>query len=114
MDKKACAARLSRGRGEKGLVLVYTLLVLLVLVILSILGMLTTTTELRIATNDRSAKEVFYLAEESKTPGHALQATPALPRRQFPQCQLEVFHAARPELWQRVQGPMAIIPGTIH
>jgi Tfp pilus assembly protein PilX len=63
MDKKACAARLSRVRDENGLVLIYALLVLLVLVILSILGMLTTNTELRIATNDRSAKEVFYIAE---------------------------------------------------
>ncbi len=63
VSKRAWVARFSLSGNENGFVLVCGLLVLLVLVILSILGMLTTTTELRMATNDRSAKEVFYIAE---------------------------------------------------
>lgn len=48
---------------ERGAVLVMGLLILLVLTILSLGAMMTTGTELRIASNDRSAKEAFYIAE---------------------------------------------------
>jgi len=63
VSKRARVPAFSLSGDETGFVLVYGLLVLLVLVILSISGMLSTTTELRMATNDRSAKNVFYIAE---------------------------------------------------
>jgi Tfp pilus assembly protein PilX len=50
-------------KNEKGAVLVTGLLVLLVLTILGMVAMMTTGMELRIARNDRSAKQVFYIAE---------------------------------------------------
>lgn len=50
-------------REERGAVLVTSLLILLVLTILSISAMLTTATELKMGSNDRSAKQVFYVAE---------------------------------------------------
>lgn len=50
-------------RAERGAVLVTSLLILLVLTILSISAMLTTATELKMGANDRSAKQVFYVAE---------------------------------------------------
>jgi Tfp pilus assembly protein PilX len=48
---------------EKGAVLVTGLLLLLVLTILGMAAMATTAMELKIARNDRSAKQVFYLTE---------------------------------------------------
>jgi Tfp pilus assembly protein PilX len=63
VSKRAWVPTFSLSGDENGFVLVYGLLVLLVLVILSISGMLSSTTELRMATNDRSAKEVFFIAE---------------------------------------------------
>jgi hypothetical protein len=48
---------------EKGIVLATVMLVVLILSILATAAMMITTTELKIAANDRSAKQVFYLAE---------------------------------------------------
>ncbi len=48
---------------ERGAVLVVGLLIVLVLTILSMAAMMSTGTELKIAANDLSAKEAFYLAE---------------------------------------------------
>ena len=48
---------------EKGAVLVTALLIVLVLTILSLAAMMTTATELKTARNDRSAKQVLYMAE---------------------------------------------------
>ncbi len=48
---------------EKGAVLIAGLLVILVLTILALGAMMTSTTELKISANDRSAKQVFYVAE---------------------------------------------------
>ena len=48
---------------QRGAVLVSGLLVTLVLTILSLGAMMSSSTELRISANDRSAKEVFYAAE---------------------------------------------------
>ena len=48
---------------QKGAVLVSGLLVVLVLTILSLGAMMSSSTELKISANDRSAKEVFYAAE---------------------------------------------------
>jgi Tfp pilus assembly protein PilX len=50
-------------KNEKGAVLVTGLLILLVLTILSMAAMMSTAVELKIARNDRSSKQVFYLAE---------------------------------------------------
>ncbi len=48
---------------SKGTALVTGLLVVLLLTILSLVAMISTGTELKIASNDRSAKEAFYIAE---------------------------------------------------
>jgi Tfp pilus assembly protein PilX len=48
---------------ERGAALITGLLLLLVLTILGLAGMMTTIMELKIAANDRSAKQVFYIAE---------------------------------------------------
>ncbi len=48
---------------ERGAVLIVGLLVILVLTVLTMAAMMSTGTELRIAANDRSAKEVFYISE---------------------------------------------------
>jgi len=50
-------------KNEKGSVLVTGLLLLLVLTILGMAAMMTAGMELKIARNDRSAKQVFYIAE---------------------------------------------------
>lgn len=50
-------------KNEKGAVLVTGLLVVLLLTILATGAMMNITTELKISANDRSAKQVFYLAE---------------------------------------------------
>jgi Tfp pilus assembly protein PilX len=48
---------------EKGAVLVTALLFVLILTILSLAAMMSTVTELKITANDRSAKQVLYVAE---------------------------------------------------
>ncbi len=48
---------------ERGAVLITGLLLVLVLTILSLAAMMSTATELKIASNDRSSKQVFYVAE---------------------------------------------------
>lgn len=50
-------------KNEEGAALVTGLLLVLVLTVLSLAALATTTMELKIASNDRSAKRVFYLAE---------------------------------------------------
>jgi Tfp pilus assembly protein PilX len=49
--------------GERGAVLIAGLLVILVLTVLTMAAMMSTGTELKIAANDRSAKQAFYVAE---------------------------------------------------
>jgi Tfp pilus assembly protein PilX len=53
----------SCARNERGAALVTGLLLILVLTILSMAAMMTTAMELKMASNDRSAKQVFYGAE---------------------------------------------------
>ncbi len=50
-------------KGERGSALIVGLLLIFVLTILGLAGMMSTTMELKIAANDRSAKQVFYIAE---------------------------------------------------
>ena len=50
-------------KDERGAALITGLLLVLVLTILSMAAMMSTATELKIAANDRSAKQVFYAAE---------------------------------------------------
>jgi Tfp pilus assembly protein PilX len=63
MKKLASFAKPFCNKNEKGAVLVTGLLLLLVLTILGMAAMATTVMELKIARNDRSAKQVFYVAE---------------------------------------------------
>jgi Tfp pilus assembly protein PilX len=49
--------------GERGAVLIMGLLIILVMTILGMAAMMSTAVELKIARNDRSAKQVFYLTE---------------------------------------------------
>jgi Tfp pilus assembly protein PilX len=63
MNKKTWLEKIFRPPNEKGAVLITGLLFVLILTLLSVAAMMSTATELRIATNDRSAKQVFYLAE---------------------------------------------------
>ncbi|MBM4333709.1 MAG: hypothetical protein FJ117_21255 [Deltaproteobacteria bacterium] len=63
MNKARFLKRTFQAGNERGAVLVAGLLVALVLTILSVAAMMSTTTELMIAANDRSAREAFYLAE---------------------------------------------------
>jgi Tfp pilus assembly protein PilX len=63
MNEKTWLERILRSTDEKGAVLVTGLLFVLVLTLLSIAAMMSTATELKIAANDRSAKQIFYLAE---------------------------------------------------
>jgi Tfp pilus assembly protein PilX len=63
MSSKAWFNKIYFRNNEKGAALVFGLLLVLVLSILSLAGMMTTATELRITRNDRSAKQVFYVAE---------------------------------------------------
>jgi hypothetical protein len=48
---------------EKGIALVISLLLILVYSILSLAGMISTSTKLKISSKNRSAKQVFYVAE---------------------------------------------------
>ncbi len=50
-------------KDERGAALITGLLLVLVLTILSMAAMMSTATELKIASNDRSSKQVFYVAE---------------------------------------------------
>jgi Tfp pilus assembly protein PilX len=63
MNKVLFLSRKFHAGNEKGAVLIVGLLVILVLTILSMAAMMSTGTELRIASNDRSAKQAFYVAE---------------------------------------------------
>lgn len=63
MSKKGSLMVVCFPTGERGAVLITGLLVLLVLTILSMTAMMSTIVELKIARNDRSAKQVFYIAE---------------------------------------------------
>jgi Tfp pilus assembly protein PilX len=63
MKKLISFAKTFYNKNEKGAVLVTGLLLLLVLTILSMAAMATTVMELKIARNDRSAEQVFYVAE---------------------------------------------------
>jgi len=63
MNRLLFLRKIFRAHNEKGAILVAGLLIVLVLTILSLAAMMSTGTELRIAANDRSAKEAFYAAE---------------------------------------------------
>jgi hypothetical protein len=63
MNTRAWLKKVSLSIDERGAALITGLLLVLVLTILSIAAMMSTATELKIASNDRSAKQVFYLAE---------------------------------------------------
>ncbi|MGD0624871.1 MAG: PilX N-terminal domain-containing pilus assembly protein [Thermodesulfobacteriota bacterium] len=63
MNKELFLRKKFHAGNEKGAILIVGLLVILVLTVLSMAAMMSTGTELRIAANDRSAKEVFYTAE---------------------------------------------------
>jgi len=58
-------------RNERGAVLVTGLLLVLVLTILSVGAMMSTATELKMAANDRSSKQVFYVAEAGVEDGRS-------------------------------------------
>jgi Tfp pilus assembly protein PilX len=77
MRKGTWFRRLSCAGNDRGSVLVYSLLVLMVLVVLSLGAMMSTTTELRITSNDRSAKQVFYVAEAGVEDGRSRLQTSA-------------------------------------
>ncbi|MBI5966426.1 MAG: hypothetical protein HY882_01025, partial [Deltaproteobacteria bacterium] len=63
MMSHSCFGKILPAENEKGAVLVTGLLLVLVLTILSMAAMMSTSAEIRIAANDRSAKSAFYLAE---------------------------------------------------
>ncbi len=63
MNKELFLRKKFHAGNEKGAILIVGLLVILVLSVLTMAAMMSTGTELRIAANDRSAKEVFYTAE---------------------------------------------------
>jgi Tfp pilus assembly protein PilX len=63
MNQLLILKKIFKADEQKGAVLVAGLLIVLVLTILSLAAMMSTGTELRIAANDRSAKEAFYAAE---------------------------------------------------
>jgi len=80
MKKAYLSRRIFPLRNEKGAVLVVGLFIILVLAILSVAAMMSTGTELTIASNDRSTKEAFYVAEAGSEEGRArLQATSPSP-----------------------------------
>jgi len=60
---QSCFRRVFTAESEKGAVLITGLLLVFVLTILSMAAMMSTSAELRIGANDRSAKRAFYLAE---------------------------------------------------
>jgi Tfp pilus assembly protein PilX len=63
MNIRGMFKKISLATDERGAVLITGLLLVLVLTILSLAAMMSTATELKIASNDRSAKQVFYVAE---------------------------------------------------
>jgi hypothetical protein len=63
MDTRPFFKKVSFVIGERGAVLATALLIVLVLTLLSVAAMMSTVTELKITANDRSAKQVFYVAE---------------------------------------------------
>ncbi len=63
MKTRAWLTNHSLSQDERGAALITGLLLVLVLTILSMAAMMSTATEMKIATNDRSAKRVFYVAE---------------------------------------------------
>ena len=63
MKRTPISRKLIAHGDDRGTVLVISLLIMLLLTILSMAAMMSTGTELKIASNDRSAKEVFYIAE---------------------------------------------------
>jgi len=63
MNQLLLLRRILKTGDERGTVLIAGLLVIVLLTVLSLVGMMSTGTELRISSNDRSAKEAFYVAE---------------------------------------------------
>jgi Tfp pilus assembly protein PilX len=63
MEKKLFFQKNYHLGNERGAVLIVGLLIVLVLTTLSLAAMMSTATELKIAVNDRSSKEAFYLGE---------------------------------------------------
>lgn len=63
MNIRGMFKKISLATDERGAVLITGLLIVLVLTILSLAAMMSTATELKIASNDRSSKQVFYVAE---------------------------------------------------
>ena len=71
MNKLISFVKAPCNKNERGAVLVVGLLFVLILTILSIGAMMTTATELKIAANDRSSKQVFYIAETGTEDGRS-------------------------------------------
>ena len=63
MNIRGMFKKISLATDQRGAVLITGLLLVLVLTILSLAAMMSTATELKIASNDRSSKQVFYVAE---------------------------------------------------
>ena len=63
MNPLLLLGRIFKTGNERGAVLIAGLLVIVLLTVLSLAGMMNTGTELRISSNDRSAKDAFYAAE---------------------------------------------------
>jgi Tfp pilus assembly protein PilX len=63
MNKVLFLKKTFHAGNERGAILIVGLLVILVLTVLTMAAMISTGTELRIAANDRSAKEAFYIGE---------------------------------------------------
>jgi Tfp pilus assembly protein PilX len=77
MNASARFKNLFSSANEKGAVLVTSLLIVLVLTILSLASMMSTATELKISANDRSAKQVFCVAEAGTEDGRSRLQTGA-------------------------------------
>lgn len=63
MNRLLLLRRIFKPGDQRGTALIASLLVIVLLVILSLAAMMSTGTELKLSANDRSAKQVFYMAE---------------------------------------------------
>jgi Tfp pilus assembly protein PilX len=79
MSQSLILKRIFKAGDQRGFVLVAGLMVVFVLTLLSLAAMMTTGTELKMAANDRSIKEAFYIAEagaeEARSRLHASAST---------------------------------------
>jgi Tfp pilus assembly protein PilX len=63
MNRWLVLRRILKVGDERGAVLIAGLLIIVLLAVLALAGMMSTSAELKISANDRSAKQVFYVAE---------------------------------------------------